>query len=238
MHKYKGNWTTVMLICLVILTGACSFCQAAAARETTVTGSTGFYERILKILQSSQKKEEPLPEVKVPEKVYTPIFGMPEVTKEQMVRFIQRNNPQPKLSCTVEELVKTYYEEASIEGIRPDLALAQAILETGFFRFGGDVLPEQNNYAGIGSTGNGNPGEWFSSPQIGVRAHIQHLLVYSSTREPLKPIVDPRYHIVRRLPAYFAQCSTWESLSGKWAIPGANYGQRIVMIVEKAKLTQ
>jgi hypothetical protein len=152
-----------------------------------------------------------------------------------MISYIRRHNPFPKLSCSLEDLAAFYYEEAGHEGIRPDLAMAQAILETGFFRYGGDVLPEQNNYAGIGTTGRGVRGEWFTSPQLGVRAHVQHLLVYSSTREPVQPLADPRYHLVRQLPAYHAQCTTWESLSGKWAVPGVDYGHRILRVLENIK---
>jgi hypothetical protein len=113
--------------------------------------------------------------------------------------------------------------------------MAQALLETGFFRFGGDVLPAQNNFAGIGATGGGARGASFESARQGVRAHIQHLLAYTTVREPLRPIVDPRYHIVRSLPQYFAQCSTWESLGGKWAIPGHGYGERIVKMLAYVK---
>ena len=33
-----------------------------------------------------------------------------------------------------------------------DLAFSQALLETGFFAFGGTVVPEQNNFCGLGTT--------------------------------------------------------------------------------------
>jgi hypothetical protein len=38
-------------------------------------------------------------------------------------------NPQPKLTCTPAEIVHYYWKEAGKEGIRPDVAFAQAILE-------------------------------------------------------------------------------------------------------------
>ncbi len=192
----------------------------------------GFYDRIMAILKEPPKLE-PAP-VKQAPKGHTPIFGPAEVTKEQMVNFIRRYNPLPKLTCNLEELVDLYWEEAGHEGVRPDLAMAQAILETGYFRFGGDVLPTQNNFAGLGTTG-GARGVWFESARIGVRAHIQHLLAYATAREPLKPIVDPRYEIVRSLPHSFAQCYSWESLGGKWAIPGVGYGEKIVKIIAYIK---
>ena len=101
------------------------------------------------------------------------------------------------------------------------------ISDEGFFRYGGDVIPEQNNYCGLGTTGGGVKGEFFSSPQIGVRAHIQHLLAYSSTRRPTMPVVDPRYSLVRQ--AYGSRTlGTWQDLNGRWAVPGRYYGQEIL----------
>ncbi len=219
--------------CLALILACASPAAAAPGAETG--HSTAFYDRIMDILKEPPKLEAPGPAAPLPVRRETPIFGSAEVSKEQMISFIRRHNSLPRLSCAIEEIVEYYWEEAGHEGIRPDLALAQALLETGFFRFGGDVVPEQNNFAGIGTTGRGARGAWFESARIGVRAHIQHLLAYTTTREPLKPVVDPRYELVRALPQYFAQCSTWESLGGKWAIPGVDYGQKIVRIVNYIK---
>jgi len=194
-----------------------------------------FYQRVLDILRQSSVSE---PEGRdIPDFVdrHTPIFGQPEVTKEQMVRYILRHNPTPKVNVPLEQLVEDYYEEATAEGVRPDAALAQAILETGFFRYGGDVLPEQNNFAGLGTLGNGERGAWFDTARTGVRAHIQHILAYATENPPATPITDPRYTIVKQMISRFGLCQTWESLSGKWAVPGTNYGQRIVRIVDNVK---
>ncbi len=215
------------------LTGTVQAAAAEDAKPSPAGQESTFYDRIMNILKAPPKLELPAPsQPTAGERRDTPIFGQPEVTKEQMIRYILRHNPLPRLSCPVEEFVSAYYEEAGLEGVRPDLAIAQAILETGFFRYGGDVLPEQNNYAGIGTTGNSR-GIWFGSAREGAIAHIQHLLAYATTREPLKPIIDPRYYIAREI--HLAQCPTWESLSGKWAVPGLNYGQSILRILEQAK---
>ena len=157
----------------------------------------------------------------------TSIIGTPMATQQQCVKYLLRNNPNPNLKVSAEEIVAYYYEEGSREGIRPDVAFAQALKETGFFRYGGDVIPEQNNYCGLGTTGGGVKGEFFSTPQLGVRAHIQHLLAYSSTRRPTMPIVDPRYGIVRQ--AYGSRTlGSWQDLNGRWAVPGRYYGQEIL----------
>jgi len=157
----------------------------------------------------------------------TSIIGTPIATQQQCVKYLLRNNPNPNLNVSAEEIVAYYYEEGRREGIRPDVAFAQALKETGFFRYGGDVIPEQNNYCGLGTTGGGVKGEFFATPQLGVRAHIQHLLAYSSTRRPTMPVVDPRYSLVRQ--AYGSRTlGTWQDLNGRWAVPGRYYGQEIL----------
>lgn len=156
-----------------------------------------------------------------------PIMGDPVATQEQCVNFLLSVNPAPRIMVSPEELVEHYYEEAEKEGIRPDIAFAQALQETGFFRYGGLVDEAQNNYCGLGSVGGYENGAWFENPQIGVRAHIQHLLAYSSTKMPDGEIVDPRYHLVMSTQSY-GQARTWEDLNGRWAIPGYGYGRKIL----------
>ncbi|MBO4853272.1 MAG: tetratricopeptide repeat protein [Schwartzia sp.] len=165
------------------------------------------------------------------------IFGRAEATENQMVDFILRRNPAPSLSCTVEEIVGYYYEEAGREGIRADIALCQACKETGFFKYGGDVTPDQNNYCGLGATGNHEPGARFETAQLGVRAHIQHLMVYTTTRRPETEIVDPRYELViERRPDIHGIVKMWTGLNGKWAVPGTYYGQDILNLWRQAKV--
>lgn len=175
-----------------------------------------------------------LPDEAAPESVT--IEGPAEATPEQMAAFIRRRNPQPKLNCTVEELVGYYYEEAGREGIRPDIALCQALKETGFFAYGGDVIPSQNNFCGLGTTGGGVRGAKFATPELGVRAHIQHLLAYASRELPATPIIDPRYElIVREHPDIHGQITRWTQLNGVWAVPGKTYGQDILRLWAAAK---
>jgi hypothetical protein len=160
------------------------------------------------------------------------IMGSPIATKEQCVDYLFRHNPFPLINTTPKQLVDYYYAEGELEGIRPDLAFAQALHETGNFRYGGDVISLQNNYCGLGTTGNGVKGAWFASVEIGVRAQIQHLLAYTTTRPPTLSIVDPRYELVKRSEK-FGQSYTWTELNGKWAVPGKTYGQMILKIHEK-----
>ena len=179
--------------------------------------------------------DEPLlPEEAAPETVT--IVGSAEATPEQMAAYITRRNPAPKLNCTVPQIVRYYYEEAGREGIRPDIALCQALKETGFFAYGGDVVPAQNNFCGLGTTGGGVRGASFETPQLGVRAHIQHLLAYASSNPPHVTVVDPRYDlIVHDRPDIHGSVTTWTGLNGIWAVPGKTYGQDILRLWAAAK---
>lgn len=162
------------------------------------------------------------------------IMGEATVTNEQALKYLLAKNPNPKLSVTPKEIVDLYYEEATLEGIKPDAAFAQALKETGNFNYGGTVTPDQNNFCGLGTTSSEVKGAYFATAREGVRAHIQHLLAYSSLRLPRKKIVDPRYKLVRSVYGT-TTINTWQGLNGRWAVPGNNYGQEILAIVENMK---
>lgn len=105
-------------------------------------------------------------------------------------------------------------EEGEKEGVRGDGAFCQSLIETGYFKFGGDVRPGQHNYAGLGATGS-VPGLSFPDDRTGIRAQIQHLKAYASTEALCQKCVDPRYKYVEK-----GCAASFESLSGKWAVPG------------------
>jgi hypothetical protein len=46
------------------------------------------------------------------------------------------------------------------------------------------VVPGDNNFAGVGAFISGKPGERFKDVDTGVLAHLQHVLMYSTTRIP------------------------------------------------------
>lgn len=154
------------------------------------------------------------------------IMGVGTLTADQMKNFVLKNNPNPKLTVDIGTLVNLYIKEAKIEGVNHDIAFAQAIKETGFFKYGGDVTYDQNNYAGIGTTGGGVKGHYFPTAQVGVQAQIQHLKAYA-TREPLvQKCVDPRYDLVAK-----GIAPNVCNLNGKWAVPGNGYGESIVELI-------
>lgn len=153
------------------------------------------------------------------------IMGRGKVSDVQLIMFLKANNE--KALETFPELPKYYREEALIEGVNYDIAFCQMCLETGYLRFGGDVKPEQNNFAGLGAIGGGVEGAHFQSPRLGVRAHIQHLKAYAS-REPLvQELVDPRFRFVSRGIAPLV-----DQLSGRWAAD-LDYGTKILAILKR-----
>ncbi|MFC0235055.1 N-acetylmuramoyl-L-alanine amidase [Fictibacillus phosphorivorans] len=167
----------------------------------------------------SPQQPKPNPE---PPKGLT-IQGSSMLSAEEMDRFVKKVNPNAP------SVAALYVQIGQVYGIRGDVAFAQAIQETGYFRFEGNVKASQNNYAGIGATGKNEPAV-FKTPQEGVLAHIQHLFAYTSTK-PLPsqyPLVDPRFQYVQR-----GSAVTWAQLNGKWAIPGTTYSTKILEIYKK-----
>ena len=160
------------------------------------------------------------------------IFGEAEASKKQAVSLIKQNNPKVRLACSVEELVDLYWRESEREDIRPDLALAQSIVETGTYAYGGDVQHNQNNFCGLGTTGGGVKGATFKTPELGVRAHIQHLLAYTQKKRPKTAIVDPRYELAHNIRMERGMVDTWYGLNGTWAM-GSLYCEKIMATYQK-----
>ena len=160
------------------------------------------------------------------------IFGEAEASKKQAVALIKQNNPKVRLACSVEELVDLYWRESEREDIRPDLALAQSIVETGTYAYGGDVQHNQNNFCGLGTTGGGVKGATFKTPELGVRAHIQHLLAYTQKKRPKTAIVDPRYELAHNIRMERGMVDTWYGLNGTWAM-GSLYCEKIMATDQK-----
>ena len=134
----------------------------------------------------------------------------------------------------LEKFVEIYMEEASAEGIKAEVAFAQAMLETNYLQFNGDVSIEQFNFAGLGAVGNGNKGESFDDVREGIRAHIQHLKAYANTEPLAQSCVDNRFEYVRRGSApYVEWLGIQENPYGVGWAAAENYGFNIVKLIEK-----
>ncbi len=166
----------------------------------------------------------------------TGIMGTAQATAQQMALYCRSQNTKPQLpGCSVEELAQMFLEEGLAEGVRGDVAWAQSLHETGLFKFGGIVQPNQNNYAGIGALNGNAPGQaaTFPDPRTGVRAQIQHLKAYASTEPLQNACVDPRFSLVERGTAPWVEwLGAADNPSGKgWAMPGKGYGVSVVKLL-------
>lgn len=156
----------------------------------------------------------------------TSIMGEPEIDALTMASFVIEHNPDfdPAIAEAFVSVGRRY-------GVRGDIALCQAILETGWFRFadGTAVTPDQHNYCGLGVVRRGVAGCSFDSIEEGVVAMMQHLYAYCS-RDPLpegERLLDPRFKLVNR-----GSATTWEGLSNRWAA-NPSYGKNILAIYRK-----
>ena len=131
-----------------------------------------------------------------------------------------------KGSASIDEFCKILYEEASFEGVCPEVLYAQVMKETGYLRFGNLVQANQCNFGGVGATGPGNPGYTFSSVREGLRVQVQHLKAYAATEPLNNPCIDPRFNLVSR-----GCAPKTTDLNGRWAVPGKGYGEGLNAIV-------
>lgn len=154
------------------------------------------------------------------------ILGTAEIDAHTICDFIRDINPD-----FPEEIAKSYISLGKTYGIRGDVAICQAIIETGWFKFadGTAVTLDQNNYCGLGVTQRGVKGASFETIEDGVRAHLQHLYAYATTKKLPKgePLLDPRFNLVMRGMAH-----TWHDLSNRWAM-NPNYGNQIADMYDR-----
>lgn len=168
----------------------------------------------------------------------TAIMGTAQATAAQMQAYIRAVNAAVPQS--VIDMIPLYISEGKAEGVRGDVAFAQSCLETGNFGFAGSAVTlSQNNFCGMGVTAAGVKGNSFASPQIGIRAQIQHLQAYASTAALKQACIDPRYKYVKRGSApYVEWLGQKENPQGLGWAAGAGYGSKILRILADVSATQ
>ena len=211
----------------------------ASKKHTDITDNNG---TINNGGNTSTKKDEGNIESKVVEGTYL-IEGTTSVSVKQMTDYFRQSKysyPTDIMkkggASTLEEFCQIYYEEAEKEGIKAEVAFAQAMKETGWLQFKGDVKAEQYNFAGMGATGNGVTGESFKDVREGVRAQIQHLKAYGSTKDLNQTCVDNRFKYVERGCSIYVE---WLGIPNNpenkgWAAADG-YGVDIVKMIQKMK---
>lgn len=176
------------------------------------------------------------------------IMGTSQTTVAQMVRYYNANASgydtfKAKYNgkyngvlakggaSTINQFAQIFYEEATAEGVRAEVAFTQCMKETGFLKYGGDVLPNQYNFAGIGATGAVH-GASFGNVRMGIRAQIQHLKAYGSISPLTNPCVDPRFNLVKRGSAQYVEwLGIKENPNGYGWATSKSYGHDIVSMV-------
>lgn len=176
------------------------------------------------------------------------IMGTSQTTVAQMVRYYNANASgydtfKAKYNgkydgclakggaSTINQFAQIFYEEATAEGVRAEVAFSQCMKETGFLKYGGDVLPNQYNFAGIGATGAVH-GASFSNVRMGIRAQIQHLKAYGSLDGLTNLCVDPRFNLVKRGSAQYVEwLGIKENPNGYGWATSKSYGHDIVSMV-------
>lgn len=192
--------------------------------------------------KSSDTAQENQSEEVIAEGQY-PIMGKSNVTVEQMVKYFNSNGgtyPSQVLSGggadSIESFCQMYYDEAQAEGVRPEVAFVQTMKETGWLQYGGDASINQFNFAGLGTTGGGVPGNSYPDVRTGIRAQIQHLKAYATADTLSKACVDDRYEYVTKGSApYVEWLGQKENPKGHGWATAQNYGYSIVDMISKLK---
>ncbi len=170
--------------------------------------------------------------------VNTPIMGNVGTNASQLAQMYTKHaghefpNYYVARGVSLNQFCQMYVDECATENVRADIAFAQAMEETAFLGFGGDVSISQFNFAGLGATGGGVAGENFAARhgdnangiRMGIRAQIQHLKAYASTDPLVNQCIDTRFSYVSR-----GRATTINGLSGTWAAD-KNYAPKIVTI--------
>ncbi len=127
-------------------------------------------------------------------------------------------------------------------GVRWDYAFFQMLIETNYLTFRrpdgapAGVPASDNNFAGLGATIAGRPGEHFNDVPTGVLAHLQHVLMYSTTRIP-QPVAKRTRQVqsdVQELMRRLHRPVTFADLAREWTGTDKNsYGRDMARIAGK-----
>lgn len=160
------------------------------------------------------------------------------VTPARLMHFMTERNPgiQPQFR----DIARLYRQHGETLQVRWDYAFFQMLLETNYltFRTGrgtwGDVKPSQNNFAGLGTTGGGVPGDSFPDASTGVLAQIQHLVAYSGEHvpNPAAPRTRQKQSDIIETSRKLGRPVTFRDLTRRWAVD-RRYARSIESIAER-----
>src|SRR5262245_17587425 len=162
------------------------------------------------------------------------------VTPGRLLAYLESRNPN--LDPRFRSIASEYMRIGETLGVRWDYAFYQMLLETGSLSFrdgnrSGDVKLGQNNFAGLGATGRGEHGESFKDVATGVRAHLQHLLLYAGDRVE-NPVAErtrkvQEWGVLTNWHQGFTRPVSFGDLAAKWAPGTRSYRRMIEAIAER-----
>ena len=162
------------------------------------------------------------------------------VTPEKLDAFIRSRNPAPLAKFA--GIGAIYRKHGETYRVRWDYAFYQMVIETNYLLYKradgnqGDVSPRQNNFAGIGATGGGVPGDTYRDVSTGVLAQIQHLVAYSGERvdNPVAPRTRDRQDDIIAQSVKLRRPVTFADLRKRWAAD-PHYARSIEAIADRFK---
>ena len=168
------------------------------------------------------------------------IEGTSAVTANNLAMYFKRKNGvyptfyKNSDAPTIEKFCQIYVEESKAEGIKVEVAFMQAMVETGWLKFGGAVQISQYNFAGIGALDGGAQGATFKTIREGVRAQIQHLKAYANEKPLNNTQVDPRFQLVKRGSAKYVEwLGQKENPNGYGWATAEDYGYKILRLLKE-----
>jgi hypothetical protein len=165
--------------------------------------------------------------------------GVPAcVTPSRLMRHVMERTPD--LEARFRDIARYYTQHGEALGIRWDYAFYQMLLETNYLSYKrdsgrqGDVGPRQNNFAGLGATGGGVPGDSFPDVSTGVLAQMQHLLAYSGERvaKPLAQRTREKQDDIIAQSRTLRRPVRFDDLTNRWA-KDRNYAKSIEWVAER-----
>lgn len=160
----------------------------------------------------------------------TPVMGPSLLSADQLAGWYAAGGVRSTSPTDVRTLARIFIDEGAAQGVRGDIAFAQSMLETGYLRYGGQVLPSDHNFSGLGACDSCRRGLAFPDPVTGVRAQIQHLWAYASPTAradaTARPNVDIRFDLVSPK----GKAPLWEQMgNGNWATD-PDYARKVLTI--------
>lgn len=177
------------------------------------------------------------------------IINKPSASYEQCEKWL-RNKTDCQLAI---QCLPLLWKAAISNGIDPVVLISQAMVETGFFKFGGVIDSSFHNTCGLKTTKGGgnyeaNAHMRFKSWEEGIQAHADHLGLYAGSHncpkyspECTHQNKDCKANGTTKDPRHFTylygKCKTVKSLTGTWATD-SQYDKKLMKFINEIQQTE